>query len=134
MRLSRPGRPLAVLTLFATLASCFSEHGAEVTAPAEGECRLPTTSPVIGGLGVVVAMRDFDFLPTEIRVPRGARVTWVNCEPSNSEPHTSTADAGQWGSSLLNPGENFSRVFDQVGRFEYHCAPHTFMRGVVIVE
>jgi plastocyanin len=134
MRLPSLERPVAALAFVVIMASCFSEQGTEITTPSEGECRLPANSPAIGALGVVVAMRDFEFQPAEIRVPRGARVTWVNCEPATLDPHTSTADGGEWGSSLLNSGQSFSRVFDQTGRFDYHCAPHPFMRGVVIVE
>jgi plastocyanin len=83
----------------------------------------------------VVAMKDFAFHPTEVRVPRGARVTWLNCEGANIDAHTTTSDAGVWSSESMRAGASYSRVFDQAGRFEYHCVPHaSFMRGVVIVE
>ena len=32
------------------------------------------------------------------------------------------------------PGEKWSRVFPEAGRFEYRCGPHPEMLGVVIVE
>jgi plastocyanin len=29
---------------------------------------------------------------------------------------------------------SYERTFDQAGTFAYHCTPHPFMRGTVIVE
>jgi plastocyanin len=131
----RSGVLLAAIAYGASIAGCFSERSSAITAPANGECRIPLDSPVIGAVGVVVAMRNFAFQPAELRVPRGTRVTWVYCEPPNIDPHTTTSDTGLWGSDFLAESASFSRVFDQPGRFEYHCIPHpSFMRGVVIVE
>jgi plastocyanin len=132
----RAGVLLAAIGLGASMTSCFSEKSSAIFNPADGDCRIPLDSPVFGSAGVVVAMRDFAFRPAELRVPRGTRVTWVYCEPPNIDPHTTTSDTGVWGSDFLSSGTAiFSRVFDQPGRFEYHCIPHpSFMRGVVIVE
>lgn len=115
--------------------ACFSERPDSVMDPASGDCRIAIDSPVIGSVGAVVAMRDFAFHPNVLRVPRGTRVTWVNCEPPGTEAHTTTSDTNVWGSSLMTMGATFSRVFDQVGQFPYHCIPHaSFMRATVIVE
>jgi amicyanin len=80
-----------------------------------------------------VAIRDFSFQASEVRVKVGSSVTWVNCEPEGT-PHTSTSDQGAWESPLLAPGETFTRTFDTPGVFPYHCAPHPFMVGSVTVE
>ncbi|MGH7542680.1 MAG: plastocyanin/azurin family copper-binding protein [Gemmatimonadota bacterium] len=34
---------------------------------------------------------------------------------------------------MLENGEGFSRRFDEPGRYPFHCTPHPFMKGVVIV-
>jgi plastocyanin len=35
----------------------------------------------------------------------------------------------------MSSNASYSRVFDQPGRFDYHCIPHaSFMRGVIVVE
>jgi len=131
----RAGVLLVAISAGAAMAGCFSEKGLAILNPTDGDCRIPVGSPVIGNVGVVVAMRDFSFQPAELRVPRGTRVTWVYCEPPNIDPHTTTSDTGVWGSDFLTGVATFSRVFDQPGRFDYHCIPHpSFMRGVVIVE
>jgi amicyanin len=99
-----------------------------------GACSLPLDSAVIGRTQVVVAVRDFTFVPAEVRIAPGTTVTWVNCEPENIDAHTSTADGGAWDSGFLQPGETYSRTFDEAGAFPYHCTPHPFMRGTVAVE
>jgi plastocyanin len=110
------------------LAGCFSEHSA-ATAPAEGVCNFPLGEGIPGS--TVVVIRKFAFGPTEVRVRAGERVTWINCD---EDSHTSTADGGQWASPLLAPGDAFTQIFSTTGEFSYHCEPHPFMTGRVIVE
>jgi plastocyanin len=109
------------------LAGCFSQH--ETTAPVAGVCSLPVGEGVPGSTLVVI--RGFAFGPVDVRVRVGERVTWVNCD---TDAHTSTADAGAWASPLLAPGDGFTQAFPTAGEFTYHCEPHPFMTGRVIVE
>lgn len=114
-------------------AACFSEHSS--TAPGNGTsavCSLPLGPGVAGS--TLIAIRDFSFQSTDVRVPVGGSVTWINCEPAGTESHTSTSDQGVWESPLLAPGDGFTRTFDTPGVFPYHCAPHPFMVGTVTVE
>ena len=37
-------------------------------------------------------------------------------------------------SPFLSPGDAFTRTFETPGEFAYHCEPHQFMVGRVIVE
>jgi plastocyanin len=126
------GRLLLALALL--LAACFSER-AEPTALGAVDCSLPLDSLTVGRVGVVV-IRNFAFHPAELRVPAGTRVTWINCETAANgrTPHTTTADAGAWGSPLLAFEATYSAVFDATGTFAYHCEPHPVMTGRVIVE
>ena len=109
------------------LAGCFSER--DTTAPVEGECSFPIGDDILGS--TVVVIRRFAFGPGELRVRPGDRVTWINCD---EDPHTSTADGGEWTSPLLAPGDAFTQTFESAGEFPYHCEPHPFMVGRVIVE
>jgi plastocyanin len=109
------------------LASCFSEH--EATTSTGGTCSIDVGEGVPGS--TIVVIQSFSFGPTEIRVRAGERVTWLNCD---QDPHTSTADGGQWSSPLLATGQVFTQTFSTVGEFPYHCEPHPFMTGRVIVE
>ena len=125
-------RALAILGLGSALAGvglagCLSERDA--TAPVEGECRFPIGEDIPGS--TVVVIRDFAFGPPEVRIPAGGRVTWINCD---EDSHTSTADEGAWSSPLLAPGDAFTQTFNAAGEFAYHCEPHPFMTGRVVVE
>jgi amicyanin len=110
-------------------AGCFSEH--DTTAPTEGVCRLPVDEGVPGS--IVVPIANFAFSPAEVRIRVGQTVTWVNCE-ENGTSHTTHAAGEEWASPLLAPGQAFSHAFDRAGTFDYHCDPHPFMTGRVIVE
>jgi plastocyanin len=114
------------------ILACFSERSAP-TGPITGvECRIPLGPEVVGS--TLVAIRDFSFQPTEIRIRAGGTVTWVNCDDPGQPAHTSTADQGAWSSASLNPGDVFSHPFAQAGTFAYHCELHPFMTATVIVE
>ncbi len=126
---------LAFTGIATLLLGCFSDQPGAVVGPAAGDCRLRLDSPVIGAVGAVVALKDFAFHPEELHVPAGTRVTWVDCEVSSIDAHTTTSDTGLWNSPSLTTGSIFSFVFSQPGRYDYHCIPHAqFMRGVVVVE
>jgi plastocyanin len=125
-------RMLAALVLViclgaAMLAGCFSQH--EATAPTEGACSVNLGEGVPGS--TVIVVRGFVFTPSEVTVRAGDRVTWINCDQTQ---HTSTADGGQWSSPLISPGEVFTETFQTAGDFPYHCTPHPFMTGRVVVQ
>ena len=125
---------LAVTVTLLALA-CFSERQAG-TAPngALGDCSVAIAPPIIGSTQALVALRNYSFNPETLHVATGTTVTWVNCEPSNIDPHTSHARGGQWTSGYLSPGMTYSWKFNNAGLYEYYCEPHPFMHGVVIVE
>jgi plastocyanin len=77
-----------------------------------------------------VQVVDFAFDPGTLTVPAGATVTWTN---AGSRPHTVTADDGSFDSGRLDPGEQFSQVFEQPGTFTYHCGFHPEMQGSIVV-
>ncbi len=114
--------------LAAGLSGCFSSRN--TAAPSEGECSLPVGEETGGSR--LVLIRGFNFVPAEILVRAGERITWVNCDAG--EIHTSTADAGSWASPSLATGDAFTQAFGSAGEFPYHCETHPFMVGRVVVE
>ena len=116
-------------------AACFSERAGGPTFGGAAECRVPVM--VIDSLHILIAMRNFSFVPDSIAVPAGATVTWVNCEDVGVEPHTTTSDtSGVWNSPSLFTGARFSRRFTAAGTFPYHCTPHRDlgMVGKIVVQ
>jgi plastocyanin len=117
----------AVVLSAGAVAGCFSSR--EATTATAGTCSIDLGEGVPGS--TVVVIKNFAFGPAELHVRVGDRVTWLNCD---QDLHTSTADGGQWASPLLAPGDGFTQTFTAAGDFPYHCTPHPFMTGRVIVE
>jgi len=125
-------KALGVCAVVVILAACFSDRTAgPVTSLAA--CRVPVT--VIDSMHYLVAIRDFEFRPDSLAVPAGATVTWVNCEDGGQGPHSTTSDTvGVWDSPELLPGARYTRTFASAGAFPYHCTPHPFMLGKIVVQ
>lgn len=80
---------------------------------------------------VDVDIVGFAFVPDTLIIAPGTVVRWTN---SDAVQHSSTSDAPLWDSGFLNQGQSWSRQFDAVGAFPYHCTPHPGMTAVIIVE
>jgi plastocyanin len=79
-----------------------------------------------------VSIENFAFVPAQITVRAGTKVTWVN---NDSVSHTVTANNGAFDSGTLQQGEKFSRTFTKAGKkFAYHCEIHPQMQGKVTVK
>jgi plastocyanin len=118
----------------AAAAGCVSDRTTDSGTPPASGCSLPLDEDVVGATQAIVAIRGFAFEPAQVTIPVGARVTWVNCEPDGTPSHTSTADDGEWGSSLLEPGDVFQFVFSEAGEYRYYCEPHPGMQAGVVVQ
>jgi len=89
----------------------------------------PTASQPSGASEVRVSIKDFAFVPVEVTVSKGTKVTWTN---EDAAPHTVTGSS--FDSGALNKGQSWSIAFDSQGTFEYRCDFHPSMKGKVIVQ
>ncbi len=80
---------------------------------------------------VVVEIQSLKFNAERIEIDPGTTVVWRNLDPL---AHTATAVDSTWDSGMIEPGESWRRTFDEPGTYPYLCAPHPFMRGVVVVR
>jgi plastocyanin len=84
---------------------------------------------------VMINIKVLDFVPQDITIPVGTRVTWVN----DGGRHQIVADNGAFKSRLLSKArERFVYQFRRPGVFPYHCHFHggqdgKGMAGVVTV-
>lgn len=81
--------------------------------------------------GATVRISQYAFPTDPIAVSAGRTVVWVNADPVE---HTVTFDGTEPGSPLIPPNGTFSHRFDKPGTYTYHCTPHPFMKGVVVVK
>jgi plastocyanin len=74
------------------------------------------------------------FDPNYITVNVGDSVTWTN---NGGGVHSTVADHGQadtWNSGGISDGNNYTYVFNIIGRFDYFCDIHPAMTGTVVVQ
>ncbi|MDA2938106.1 cupredoxin family copper-binding protein [Acidobacteria bacterium AH-259-A15] len=80
---------------------------------------------------VTVVIEGYAYNPKELTVKVGTTVTWVN---NDGTEHSATADDESFDTGLVSEGETASVTFSEPGRYDYHCDPHSFMKGTVVVE
>jgi len=78
----------------------------------------------------LIEINDFYFNPAVIQIAPGQTIRWINL---GGVDHTTTADGGEWDSGMLMPGQYFDHLFAAEGVYDYHCSPHPFMTGTVVV-
>ena len=119
------------LRLAAAVTSCLavvSLAGCGATVDSSPPASVSATSGPIA-----VSIRNFAFGPQSITVHVGTTVTWTNQDPQPTH-HTATADGGAFTTGPLAPGQSGAFRFTNPGRYAYHCAIHSYMTGVIVVQ
>jgi|SRR3989338_1903429 len=83
------------------------------------------------GKTYTISIQNFAFSPAEITIKKGDTIKWINLD---SVGHTATSDTGEFDSGLLGNNAQWSRTFNDLGEFTYHCTPHSYMKAKIIVE
>jgi plastocyanin len=79
---------------------------------------------------VRINIKDFMFAPTDLSIPVGTKVTWVN---DDQVPHTVMETHKAFHSAALDTDDSFTYQFDNAGTFEYFCALHPQMVARIVV-
>ncbi len=92
-----------------------------------------TTPPASEGSQTYnIEISGFSFKPSELTIKTGDKVIWTNKDPFS---HTITSDSGsELDSPLFGKDKTYVHIFNTAGTFDYHCTPHSGMKGKVIVE
>ncbi|HET7295589.1 MAG TPA: plastocyanin/azurin family copper-binding protein [Gemmatimonadales bacterium] len=78
-----------------------------------------------------VRMTALKFRADTVTISAGQAVRWTNDDPLE---HTVTFAGAEAGSPPIPSHGTYVRRFDQPGTYAYHCTPHPFMTGVVVVK
>lgn len=97
--------------------------------PPSGEAAAESVDPEAPV--VRASIRSMSFAPARIEIDAGTTIRWTNDDPL---AHTVTADGGAFDSGLVESGESWSRTFTEPGTYPFHCTPHPFMKGEVVVR
>jgi plastocyanin len=113
-------------TIPVTLSRYFG-GGQAAAAPPEAA----TPSATAGRDTVTAEVSDFLFRPAQLVVAPGTTIIWTN---GGQVIHTVTAEDGGFDSGAIESGQRRALLFSKPGTFPFHCTPHPFMKGEVIVR
>jgi len=73
------------------------------------------------------------FSPIVIRLVIGVNntVVWKN---EDTTWHTAHSNIPEFDSRMIQPGASFMHTFNTPGSYPYHCDPHPWMTGLIIVK
>ena len=80
---------------------------------------------------VIVTISQLRFEPQRLEIHAGDVVVWKNADPL---AHAVRVDSSGITSPLFDPGEQWSHRFIRPGSYTYHCTPHPFMKGEIVVK
>ena len=82
-----------------------------------------------------VVIANYEFGPSTATVRAGTTVRWTNMDHVAHSVMMGAHDdsAGGMDSGLLGHMATFAYTFQEPGTYEYHCDPHPYMTGIVIV-
>lgn len=92
-----------------------------------------------GKTEVTIDMKAIMFEPKNIKVSKGAKVTWTNSDSVahyvNTDSHPGHTYELNMNSEVLQSGDSYSYTFTEVGIYPYHCSAHTTtMAANILVE
>jgi plastocyanin len=87
--------------------------------------------PAAKGGGAAVSMKNIKYVPQDITVKSGQKITWTN---DDAVAHTVTAQKGaDFDSGTINSGGTFSFTPRNAGTIDYVCTIHPGQTGTITV-
>ncbi|HLT97281.1 MAG TPA: plastocyanin/azurin family copper-binding protein [Acidimicrobiia bacterium] len=106
------------LLLALVLGACADQGG---SSDSDAASQTPVEDPVI-------TIADMEFQNGNVTIEEGTTVTWV-WEDAPME-HNVVFDEVE---SPLQAEGTWTHTFEDAGTYDYHCAPHPFMKGTITV-
>lgn len=112
-------------------------------APAPIPASAPVAAPAANGdvVKIVAGAGNYNsentYEPKVITVKRGTTVMWVNTDPGmvhNMMIHNLGPGNAAVTSTYMQTGQNWAYTFKKAGTYDYHCVPHPWMKGTVVVR
>ncbi len=86
---------------------------------------------VSGPAAATVEVASLHFGSDTVRISAGEVVRWVNHDPLD---HSVTFEVEGPASGAIPAKGSYAVKFDRPGVYPYHCTPHPYMKGVVVVQ
>jgi amicyanin len=127
-------------------ASGARQHAEDHAHHSEGADLGPVVD-LTGETAVQIDIKDYAYTRPNIKIAKGTRVTWTNQDPlqhnvmrehadgdeAHAAPNAADVRPDVFAGPLLAKGERYSFTFTKIGSYSYHCAPHPYMQGSVVV-
>ncbi|MBO9533130.1 MAG: cupredoxin domain-containing protein [Solirubrobacteraceae bacterium] len=113
---------LAAVTLAATL-------GVLLTTGSGGG---PASADAAATKTVRINIKDMAFSKTKITITVGTKVKWTNRD--DMKHNATTSQKGGPKGKLLATGKSYTWTATRTGTFKYHCTPHPWMKGTIVVK
>jgi plastocyanin len=93
---------------------------------------VPAAATDTAGSATTIKIDNFAFTPPSTTVAAGTTITWVNAD---DVPHKIVSTDGKFTASPpVDTNDRYAFRFTQPGRYEYFCAIHPKMTGVIVVQ
>lgn len=115
-------RPLVLLLIAAAVLSAAIGYAlARGSAPADAAATV-----------VKIDIKDYAYSKSKVTVKVGTKIRWTNRDDMRHD----VARDGKAGpkSKLLDKGKSYTWTATKAGTFKYHCSPHPFMKGTIVVK
>jgi len=99
--------------------------------PRAGGDGAGAATPAATGPVRTIIINRLSYLQPDIEVAAGTTVIWRN---EDQLEHTVTSDDERFSSGMIPVRGSWSFTFNTPGTFTYHCTPHPFMKGRVVVR
>jgi amicyanin len=86
---------------------------------------------VTGPAAATVEVSSLHFASDTVRITAGQIVRWINRDPLD---HSVSFEVEGPASGPIPAKGSYAVRFDAAGTYPYHCTPHPFMKGVVVVQ
>lgn len=90
---------------------------------------------VFGDHNIIIG--NYDFHPQNLTIKAGTTVTWINMDLVGHNVEAGTHEQEDinklFESPILEHMQSFSYTFNEPGEYLYHCDPHPYMEGTIIV-
>ena len=140
MRLINKSKAAGMVAIFSVMAivftACTSSADRSAETPGNGKDGSTFQSSTVGaeqreGNEVQIVIENFAFVPSEITIAVGTKITWIN---KDEAPHTATSTDKKFNTGGLDTDDKYSFVFNEQGEFPYFCALHPHMTANITVK
>lgn len=85
----------------------------------------------VDDIDIVIGIRNYQYNPRIISIPRSATVTWLN---DDQVDHTATDKNAAWDSTIIHSEESETLTFNTPGTYNYYCTIHPYMTATLTVR